>query len=100
ERLLELIREYAVGMVTDDRNVRQLPDRQRKDLSAAENRVAGQQRDRPGESCVALRLDVPGLPGCIVILAWTDLRRPVEGYPLAVAKPVDDRDDSTVVAAG
>src|ERR1700730_17293436 len=87
-------------MISYDRNVRQLPYAQRKDLSAAENSITGQERDWPGELCATLRFDVPGLQGCKVIFAWADLRLPVEGDALAVAKPIDDRDCGTVVSAG
>src|SRR5262249_43592682 len=59
--LLELIREYAVGTVTYDGDMRQLPHRQRKDLSTAEHGIASQQHDGSGELYAALRLDVPGL---------------------------------------
>src|SRR5258708_6801610 len=87
-------------MIADDRHIRQLPYSQREDLTAAEDGITGQQRDWSGELRVALRFDVPGFQGCKVIFAWADLRPPVEGYSLAVAKPVDDRDGSTVVSPG
>src|SRR5688572_21223097 len=86
-------------MIAHDRHMRQLLYRQRKGLSTAENRITGQEHDRPGELCVALRFEVPGLQGRKVILAWASLGLPVEGYSLAVAKPIDDLDRGTVVAA-
>src|SRR6202022_2557815 len=87
-------------MIPYDGNMRQLPYRQCKRLATAENRVTGQEHDWPGELCVTLRFDVPGLQGCKVIVAWANLRLPVEGDSLAVAKPIDDRDCSTIVSAG
>jgi hypothetical protein len=87
-------------MITYDRNMRQLLYRQRKDLSAAENRITGQEYDWPGELCVTLRFDVPGLPACKGIFAGANLCLPVERDSLAVAKPIDDRDCSTIVTAG
>ena len=56
-------------MITYDRNMRQLLYRQRKGLSAAENRITGQEYGWPGELGVTLRFDVPGLQGCKVIFA-------------------------------
>src|ERR1700738_1058579 len=87
-------------MITDDRNMRQLLYRQRKGLPTAENRITGQEYDWPGELCVTLRFDVPGLLPCKVIFAWANLFLPVEGDSLAVAKPIDDGDCSTIVTAG
>src|SRR2546428_10314648 len=87
-------------MIAYDRNMRQLLYRQRKGLSTAENRITGQEHDRPGELYVTLRFEVPGLQGGKVVFAWANLRLPVEGYSLAVAKPIDDRDRSTIVSAG
>jgi hypothetical protein len=49
---------------------------------------------------VTLRLDVPSPQGAKVILAWANLRLPVEGDSFAVAKTIDDRDCSAVVPAG
>ena len=34
------------------------------------NRITGQEYDWPGELCVTLRFDVPGLQACKVIFAW------------------------------
>ena len=82
-------------MVPYDRNVRQLPDCKGKGLAAAKNRITGQEYDRPGELCLTLRFEIPGLQACIVMLAGADLCLPVEGDSLAVAKPIDDRDCST-----
>ena len=87
-------------MITDNRNMRQLSYRQRKGLSTAENRITGQEYDWSGELCVTLRFDVPCLQVCKVIFAWANLCLPVEGDSLAVAKPIDDRDCSTILAAG
>ena len=87
-------------MITYDCNMRQLLYRQRKGLSTAENRITGQEYGWPGELCVTLRFDVPGLPACKVIFAWANLCLPAEGDSLAVAKPIDDRDCSTIVTAG
>jgi hypothetical protein len=50
--------------------------------------------------CVTLRFDVPGLQACKVIFTWANLCLPAEGDSLAVAKPIDDRDCSTIVTAG
>ena len=41
EFLLELIRKDTVGMVSDNRNVRQLPDCKGKGFAAAKNGIAG-----------------------------------------------------------
>jgi hypothetical protein len=49
---------------------------------------------------VTLRFEVPGLHGCKVILAWANLRLPAKGNSPAIAKPIDDRDSSTIVSAG
>src|SRR5262245_21594663 len=87
-------------MIADGRDMRPLLERQRKDLAAAEYRIAGQQCDRPGELGVTLRFDVPGLQSCVIIVAWTNLRLPVERDTFAVTEPVDDRDGGTVVSAG
>jgi hypothetical protein len=87
-------------MITYDGNIRQLPYGQRKGLSTAENGITGQEYDRPGELCVTLRFDVPALQACIVIFAGPNLFLPVEGDSLAIAKPVDDGDCSTIVPAG
>ena len=87
-------------MITYDRNMRQLFYRQRKGLSAAENRITGQECDWPGELCVTLRFDVPGLPACKRIFAGANLCLPVERNSLAVAKPIDDRGCSTIVTTG
>jgi hypothetical protein len=46
-----------------------------------------------------LRFEIPGLQTCIVLLAGADLCPPAERNPLAVAKPIDDRYCSAVVAA-
>src|ERR1700683_1763559 len=99
EFLLKLIREYAIGMITYDRNTGQLPYRQRKGFPTAENRITGQEYDWSGELCVTLRFDVPGLQACKVIFAWANLCLSVEGNSLAVAKPIDDGDCSTIVTA-
>ena len=80
--------------------MRQLLYRQRKGLTTTENRITGQEYDWPGELCVTLRFDVPGLEACKIIFAWANLCAPVEGDSLAVAKPIDDRDCSTIVTAG
>src|SRR5262249_43501979 len=98
--LLELIREDAVGMIPNDRDIGQLLDRQGKGLSTAEDGVAGQENDRPGELRVTLRLEMPGLQRCEVIIARANLRLPVERDAPAVAESVDDRYGGTVVAAG
>src|SRR5271163_1441965 len=87
-------------MITYDRNMRQLLNRQRKSLSTAENRITAQEYDWPGELCVTLRFDVPGLQACKVIFARANLCLPAEGDSLAVAKPIDDRDCRTIVTAG
>src|SRR5262245_8222951 len=100
ELLLKLIREYAVGVIADDRDIRQLLECQGKDLAAAEYRIAGQEDDRPGELGITLRFDVPGPQSRIVIVAWADLRLPMERDTLAVTKPIDDGDCGTVIAAG
>src|SRR5262245_55158157 len=97
--LLELIREYAVGVIANGRDIRQLLERQRKDLAAAEYRITGQQYDRPGELGITLRFDVPGPQFCKIIVAWTDLRLPMERDTFAVTEPIDDRNCGTVVAA-
>ena len=99
ECLLKLIREDTVGMVPYDRNVGQLPDCKGKGLAAAKNGITGQECDRPGELCPALRLKVPGLQPCIITFAWSDLRPPAEGDSLAVAKSIDDRDCNTILPA-
>jgi len=87
-------------MITYDRNMRQLLYRQRKGLSTAENRITGQEYNRPGELCVTFRFDVPGLQACKVIFARANLCGPVEGDSPAIAKPIDDGDCSTIVTAG
>src|SRR6516162_7657745 len=48
--------------------MRELLYRQRKGLSTAKNRITGQEHDWLGEAYVTVRLDVPGLQGCKVIL--------------------------------
>src|SRR6516165_2695916 len=80
--------------------MRQLPYRQRKGLSPAENGITGQEHDRPGELSFTLRLEVPRPQGCKVVVARADFRPCTEGDALAVAKPVDDRDRNTIVPAG
>src|SRR5262245_27436990 len=87
-------------MIAYDRDVRQLLYRQRKGLSTAENRIAGQEHDWPGELYVTLRFEVPGLRGCKVIFAWANLRLPAKGNSPAVAKPIDDRDCNTILSPG
>jgi hypothetical protein len=87
-------------MIADDRNMRQLFYGQREGLSAAENRIAGQQHDWPRELHVTLWLKVPGLQGRKVIVTWANLCLPVEGHSLAVAKPIDDHDRNIIFSAG
>src|ERR1700730_6995625 len=87
-------------MIAYDCNMRQLLYRQHKGLPTAENRITGQKHDWPGELYVTLRFEVPGLQGCKVIVAWANLRLPVKGNSLAVAKPIDDRDCKTILSAG
>src|SRR5262245_56934204 len=80
--------------------MRQLPYRQRKGLSPAENGITGQEHDRPGELSFTLRFEITRPQGCKVVIAWADFCPPTEGDALAVTKPVDDRDRSTIVPAG
>ena len=79
-------------MIAYNRNMRQLLYRKRKGLSTAKNRITSQEHDWPSELYVTLRFEVPSLEGRKVIFAWANLRLPVEGDPLAVAKAIDDRD--------
>lgn len=87
-------------MIADDRNMRQLPYRQREYLSPAEYRITGQEHDWLGELCVTLRFDMPGLSVGKILFARASFCLPVEGDPLAVAKPIDDRDRNTIITAG
>jgi len=87
-------------MIAQNRDMRQLPYRQRKYLSTAKNSITGQEHDWPGKLCVTLRSEVPGLQGCKGILTRANLRLPVEGDLLAVAKAIDDRDRKTIVSTG
>src|SRR5215471_12069866 len=80
--------------------MRQLPYRQRKGLSPAENGITGQEHDWPGELSFTLRFEVPRPQGCKVVVARADFCPPTEGDALAVAKPVDDRDRNTIVPTG
>src|SRR5262245_1917363 len=80
--------------------MRQLLYCQRKGLSATEDGITCQQHDGPGELCVALRLEVPGLQVQIIVLPRTNLRLPMEGHSFAIAKPIDDRDCGAVLSAG
>src|SRR6516162_2876620 len=80
--------------------MRELLYRQRKGLSTAKNRITGQEHDWLGKAYVTVRLDVPGLQGCKVIFAWSNLRLPAEGNLPAVAKAIDDRDRNVVLSAG
>src|SRR5208337_1550238 len=59
-----------------------------------------QEHNWPSEFYVTLRFEVPSLEGRKVIFAWANLRLPVEGDPLAVAKAIDDRDRNTILTAG
>ena len=79
--------------------MRQLLYRQRKGLPTAENRIACQEHDWSDELGVTLWFDVPRLQWRKVIFTWANLRFPVEGHSPAVAKPIDDRDCSTIVSA-
>jgi hypothetical protein len=47
-----------------------------------------------------LGFEIPGLQACLVGFVGADLCLPVEGDPLAVTKPIDDRERSAVDAAG
>ena len=78
--------------------MRQLPYRQRKGLSPAENGITGQEHDRPGEMSVTLRLEIPRPQGCKVI-ARANFRPPTEGDALAVAKPVEPSGPAPVPSA-
>ena len=98
--LLELVREYAVRPIADDRDIRKLLYCEREGLAAAENRIAGQKHDWPGELCFALRFDVPSPQRFERIFAWANLRLPVEGYTATITKSIDDRDRSAVVSTG
>src|SRR6185436_2525505 len=80
--------------------MRELLYRQCKCLPAAEHRITGQEHDWAGELNFSLRVEVPGLQARKVIFAWANLCLPVEGDPLAVTKPIDDRDCSPIVSAG
>ena len=71
---LELIREYAVGMVANNRNMGQLLNCQRKDLSATENRITVSSAIGPvnwaspcGSMCQVLREVKSFLPGPIFV---------------------------------
>lgn len=78
----------------------QLLYRQSKGLSTAKNRITGQEHDRPGKLYVTLRFEVPGFQGRKVILAWTNLRLPVEGNAFMIAKAIDDGNRNAVLPAG
>ena len=52
------------------------------------------------ESQVTLRFDVPGPQFRKIIVAWTNLRLPMERDAFAVTEPIDDGDCRTVVSAG
>jgi hypothetical protein len=95
-----LIREYAIGTIAYNRDIRQLLDRQRKDFSTAINTITGQEHDWPGKLCVTLRFEVPGPEGCKVLLARANLRLPVESDSLAVAKAIDDRGCNPILSTG
>src|SRR4029077_21030045 len=69
-------------------------------LAAAEDRVGGQQHDRPDELRVASRLEVPGRHRREGVLAGAELRLAAEGDALAIAEAIDDRDRLAVIAAG
>jgi hypothetical protein len=86
-------------MIAYDRNVRQLLYRKCEGLSAAKNGITSQEHDWSGELYVTLRFEVPGPEGRKVIFAWANLRLPVKGDPLAVAKAIDDCDRNTVLPA-
>jgi hypothetical protein len=98
--LLELIGEYAISMIAQDRDVRQLPYRQCERLAAAENGIAGQQDYRRCKLDVTLRSNVPSLQRCKRILARADFRPSVERHSPAVTKPIDDGEGGAVVPAG
>src|SRR6516164_1072494 len=86
-------------MIANDRNLRQLLDCQRKGLAATKNRITRQQHDRPGESSVTFRFEVPGLYWSKVIFAGAELCSAVKGNSPTVAKPTDDRNRSIIVSA-
>src|SRR6476646_3303396 len=75
-------------MIPDDGDVGQLSYRQCKRFAAAEDRVACQEHDRPGKSCVAPRCNVPGLQRLEVVFARSNLGLPVKSHTLPVAEPV------------
>src|SRR6516162_1197098 len=80
--------------------MRELLYRQRKGLSTAKNRITGQEHDWLGEAYVTVRLEVPGLQGCKVIFARSNLRLPAEGNAPAVAKAIDYLNRNVVLCVG
>jgi hypothetical protein len=79
--------------------VGQLLYRQSKGLSTAKNRITGQEHDGAGKLYVTLRFEVPGFQGRKVVLAWTNLRLPVKGNALMIAKAIDDGNRNAVLPA-
>src|ERR1700730_18825547 len=87
-------------MIPNDGDVGQLSYRQCKRFAAAEDRIACQERDRPGKSGVAPRFNVPGLQRLEVVFARSNLGFPVKGHTLAVAESVYYRYGDAVFPAG